>query len=649
MKQILLSILLVSFGFLKAQTSSELLDALKKSPNDTSKVRIYGKLSAYYMLAKPDSATYYCGEGLKLAKALKSKYNEALILSQLASVNDTHSNFAVAKKYYKEALNIFIELNNELSIASIKNSLGVTEGKTGNFKVATNLFLDALLIHKKLNNTNGIVQSYIKLGTVNDINGNLDKALEYFTLANNLNKDTTNNAYFTLLNNLGINAARRGNFNKAIEYFETAIRSSNNKPQFVDVYIANLNNCMKAYSEMGNKQKALVYQKIALEKTRAFNLPDEEARALYNFATYEVRTNPALATNYLEQALAIQEKNGGNPDLTASIYGELSKAYKYSNKHQEAFNALEKYYDLKDSFFNINKSRELANMFADYELNETKNQVEELELLNAKRTAERNIVIVAIVAIFSIIILLWRNSNKLKQLNLQLTETNKVKDKLFSIIGHDLKGPIGNIVQSLELIQENSLSANEQDILINEVRKQTAATNETLNDLLAWGQSQLKGVIINPSEFKAKDIITHTVDILSTQASKKQIKVIDNTSEQDLVKADKNHIEFIFRNLISNAIKFSNNNSTVEINSTYNKKENNIVYAIKDYGKGISKEQQQQFLLSTIKVSYGTGGEKGTGLGLLLTKEFIKANNGKIWIESEIDKGTTFYISLPKV
>ncbi|MEI2710707.1 MAG: hypothetical protein V9E96_17105 [Chitinophagaceae bacterium] len=80
-----------------------------------------------------------------------------------------------------------------------------------------------------MNNTNGIIQSYIKLGTVSDINGNLDKALEYFTLANNLNKDTTNNAYFTLLNNFGINAARRGNFEKAIGYFETAIRSSSNK------------------------------------------------------------------------------------------------------------------------------------------------------------------------------------------------------------------------------------------------------------------------------------------------------------------------------------------------------------------------------------------------------------------------------------
>ncbi len=648
MKQILLSILLVSFGFLKAQTSSQLLDALKKAPNDTSKVRIYGKLSAYYMLSKPDSATHYCGEGLKLAKALKSKYSEALILSQLASVNDTHSNFVVAKKYYEEALNIFIDLKNELSIATVKNSLGVTEGKSGNFKVATNLFLDALSIYKKLNNTNGIVQSYIKLGTVSDINGNLDKALEYFTLANNLNKDTTNNAYFTLLNNFGINAARRGNFNKAIEYFETAIRSSSNKPQFVDVYIANLNNCMKAYSEMGNKQKALVYHKMALEKTRAFNLPDEEARALYNFATYEVRTNPSLATNYLEQALAIQKKNGGNPDLTASIYGELSRAYKYSNKHQAAFDALEKYYNLKDSFFNITKSRELANMFADYELNEAKNQVEELELLNAKRTAERNIVIVAIVAIFIIIVILWRNSIRLKQLNLQLTETNKVKDKLFSIIGHDLKGPIGNIVQSLELINDNDLNAIEQKTLIEEVRKQTTVTNQTLNDLLTWGQSQLNGVIINPSAIKTKDIITHTADVLSTQASKKQIKVIDNTSEQDLIKVDKNHLEFIFRNLISNAIKFSNDNSTIEINSTYNTKENNIVYAIKDYGKGISKEQQQQFLLSTIKVSYGTSGEKGTGLGLLLTKEFIKANNGKIWLESEIDKGTTFYISLPK-
>ncbi len=646
MKHILLSILLMSIGLLKAQTNSQLLDALNKASNDTSKVRLYGKLSAYYMITKPDSATYYCGEGLKLAKALKAKYSEAIILSQLAAINDTHSNFVVAKKYYEEALNIFIELKIESSVATVKNSLGVTEGKNGNFTRATNLFLEALAIFKKLNNTNGIIQSYIKLGTVSDINGNLDKALEYFTLANNLNKDTTNNAYFTLLNNFGINAARRGNFEKAIGYFETAIRSSSNKPQFIDIYIANLNNCMKAYSEMGNKEKALVYHKLALAKTRAFNLPDEEARALYNFATYEARTNPLLATNYLEQALAIQEKNGGNPDLTASIYGELSRAYKYSNKHEEAFEALEKYYNLKDSFFNINKSRELANMFADYELNEAKNKVEELELQNAKTTAERNFVIILVTAILAIAILGIRYYRKMANLNKQLIQTNKVKDKMFSIIGHDLKGPVRNIFQSLELIDNKELSETDQNKLVSEVKNEAQKTFETLNNLLTWGQSQLNGITIDPVKINSKEVITAAIDILKNQAATKQINIVDYTNSHEFIKADKNQIEFVFRNLISNAIKFNSFNTNVEIRSAVDA--NNILYSIKDYGKGIGKEQQEKFLTSKMDVNYGTNGEKGTGLGLLLIKDFIKANQGKIWIESEEGNGTTFFFSLPK-
>lgn len=628
------------------QLNTKLLADLKKAPNDTSKVRIYGKLAAYYMLEKPDSANYYCGEGLKLAKELKSKYSEALILSQLGSINDSHANFAVAKKYYEEALELFISLNNKQAIATVKNSLGVTEGKSGNFTRATNLFLEALAIFKKINYTSGIIQTYIKLGTVNDLNGNLDKALEYFTLANNLNQDTTNNAYFTLLNNFGINAARRGNFEKAINYFEKAIKSSINKPQFVDIYISNLNNCMKAYAELGNKAKSLQYHKLVLAKAREIQLPDEEARALYNFATYESKSNPNLAISYLEKALSIQQKNGGNPDLTSGIYGELSRAYKYAKRYQEGYEALEKYYNLKDSFFNINKSRELANMFSDFELKEAKNQVEELELMNAKTTAERNIVILAVIAVSSIIIILLRNRNKLKKLNTQLTETNRVKDKLFSIIGHDLKGPVGNIVQLLELISSKELNEEEQELLVNEVKKQTNVTNQTLNDLLTWGQSQLKGVIINPVLFNVKEVVQQNLDILATQASSKQIQIEDLTTENTEIKADKNQIDFVFRNLISNAIKFSNNNSKVKISCI--DKNNAIEFAIKDYGKGISKEQQQQFKQSNIKVSYGTSGEKGTGLGLLLTKEFIKANNGKIWLESEEGVGTTFYISLPK-
>ncbi|MBP9215351.1 MAG: tetratricopeptide repeat protein, partial [Chitinophagaceae bacterium] len=617
-------------GLVYSQSYQQLLIQLKSAPQDTSTINIYKKLSNYYIITKPDSAIFYCGEGLKFASKIKSKYGEASMLTQLGVINDTHSNFNAATKYNLAALQIFIELKNELAIASLKNGLGITEGKKGNFETATKYFLEALTIFKKLNNTNGIVQSYIKLGTVNDLNGNLDKAYEYFTIANNLNKDTTNNAYFSLLNNIGIIYAKKGNMLKAIEYFEKALQSSN-RPEYIDIYITNLNNCTQAYYEIGNKRKALEYHKITLAKAKEFHMPDEEARALYNFATYESHNNPALAIAYLNEALQLQQVHNGNPELTVSIYLELSKVLKETKKYEDAFVAFEKFHHLSDSFFNINKSRSLASMFADHELTEAKNQVEELELLNAKTTAERNFVIILVTAILVIAILGIRYYKKMANLNKQLTETNKVKDQLFSIIGHDLKGPVGNISQSLELIDNQEFLETEKNFLITAIKNEAQVTYETLNDLLTWGQSQLNGIRIQPIDLNVKEIVTSAISLLKKQAAIKGVNIIDFTSENEIIHADKNHIEFVFRNLISNAIKFNSFNTNVEIRSTENA--GTILFSIKDHGKGIGKEQQEKFLTSKMDVNYGTNGEKGTGLGLLLTKDFIKANQGKIWIE----------------
>ncbi len=632
-------------GFIYGQSYQQLLIQLRSAPQDTSTIRLYGKLSNHYIVAKPDSAIFYCGEGLKLADKLNSQNGEALMLSQLGAINDLHSNLSAASKYYNDALQIFIQLKDDYSIATIKNSIGVNEGKKGNFAKATNYFLEALALFKKLNHTNGIVQSYIKLGTVNDLNGNLDKANEYYTIANDLNKDTTNNAYFTLLNNIGIVYAKKGNMLKAIEFFEKALQRSNH-PNFIVVYLSNLNNCTKAYFEIGNRKKALQYHKIALAKARELNMSEEEARALYNFSTYESKNNPTLSIAYLNDALRLQKINKGNPELTASIYAELSKTYKQINNYPEAYTALEKFHYLNDSFFNINKSRALASMFADHELTEAKNQVEELELLNAKTTAERNFVIILVTAILVIAILGIRYYKKMANLNKQLTETNKVKDQLFSIIGHDLKGPVGNISQSLELIDNQEFLETEKNFLITAIKNEAQITFETLTNLLTWGQSQLNGISIDPVKINSKEVITAAIDMLKNQAAIKGVNIIDFTNENEIINADKNHIEFVFRNLISNAIKFNSFNTNVEIRSAENA--DTILYSIKDHGKGIGKEQQEKFLTSKMDVNYGTNGEKGTGLGLLLIKDFIKANQGKIWIESEEGNGTTFFFSLPK-
>jgi signal transduction histidine kinase len=246
-------------------------------------------------------------------------------------------------------------------------------------------------------------------------------------------------------------------------------------------------------------------------------------------------------------------------------------------------------------------------------------------------------------------LLLWFYYRKMNVLNRKLNESNKIKDKLFSIIGHDLKAPVGGLVQTLELLEGDDLTAEERKYVIGQLRKQTQLSLDTLNALLNWGEAQLKGVSVNEQHFETKGIISKNVELLSKQAAEKNISITDNTTESVTVLADVNHFDVVVRNLLSNAVKFTNEHGTVEINAMETGKDGMIVFSVKDNGQGISAEQQQQFLSSNINVSFGTKGEKGTGLGLLLTKEFILANGGKIWLESKVGEGTTFYFSLKKI
>lgn len=634
-------------SLLMGQSKDELLLKLKKAGADTSTVRMYGRISRFYMTTQPDSATYYIGEGLKMAKAINDRLGEGMMVSQLGSLNEIHGNLGLSEKYHIEALSIFEELGDKKAIAQGKNGLGIIEGKKGNYAKATTLFLDALAIFKSLNNVSGIVQCYIKLGTVNDFNNNPKQALDYYTKAMELNKnDTTSNAYFTLLNNIGIIYAKTGNMKKALTYFEKGLPGSNN-PKMIDVHINLLNSAMKASAILGEKAKALNYHNKAISKAREYNLPDDEARALINYADELLENDNSLAIQYYIKALELANQ-AGNKEFIAEINLGLSQLYKQEENYKGAFTALETYQRIHDSLYNINKTRELASLFASFELNESKSKIKELELTNKQRTAERNLVIGAIVGILLIFFILWYYYHKNAKLTAQLQESNKVKDKIFSIIGHDLKAPVAGLVQTLDLLDAGVIDEEQQKFIINTLKKQTQLTYDTLDALLKWGQAQLQGVVVNPQTFQTKAIISRNIEILKKQADEKSIQIIDTTADNTAITADPNHFEFVIRNLLSNAIKFTDNNGLIEIAANLNPTNDGITFRVKDNGKGIAQEQLDKFLTSTIKVSFGTNGEKGTGLGLLLSKEFIKANKGKIWANSKEGEGSTFYFDLKK-
>lgn len=240
-------------------------------------------------------------------------------------------------------------------------------------------------------------------------------------------------------------------------------------------------------------------------------------------------------------------------------------------------------------------------------------------------------------------------NEKIEQRTAELRASNITKDKLFSIISHDLRSPMAALKSTIEILDPQILNSVELEMIKRELSKQFEATDDTLQNLLLWAKSQMGGVSIQKEEIQLKKIIDQKIVLFALIAENKQIRLINNIEEQIQVYADINHLRLILRNLIANAFKFTLINGTITISATQ-ESEDFITIAVKDTGVGMTVEQiGKLFITNTHFSTRGTDDEHGTGLGLLLCKDFVEKNGGKIWVESEINKGSTFYFTLPKV
>ncbi|MBK0378502.1 sensor histidine kinase [Mucilaginibacter segetis] len=158
----------------------------------------------------------------------------------------------------------------------------------------------------------------------------------------------------------------------------------------------------------------------------------------------------------------------------------------------------------------------------------------------------------------------------------------------------------------------------------------------------------MRGIKVNPTDFEVHPVVERCIHLLSQQAAQKNIRLLSDLPEAIKLHADANHVEFIIRNLLSNAIKFSFEGGAITIGARKLSSEE-VLLSVEDHGIGINAEQQAIFLTSNLKVNFGTKNEQGSGLGLLLTRDFIKANHGRIWLESEEGRGTTFFVAMPAV
>lgn len=247
------------------------------------------------------------------------------------------------------------------------------------------------------------------------------------------------------------------------------------------------------------------------------------------------------------------------------------------------------------------------------------------------------------------------NDRKLAEIELvesrkKLQELNDTKNRLFSIIGHDLRGPIGTLKSFIELIIDQKMYDDTESLkqILQVLFSSTSTTYDLLENLLLWAKSQQNEVVFKPDDINIHDVVEANISLVSGMAKNKEITIHNQIPNEQIICADKNMIMTVIRNLMTNAIKFTGNGKNIYLSLAGD----NSVFtvSVKDEGVGIAPENiEKLFNSKETFTTAGTSGEKGTGLGLIICKDFIERHNGTITAESEQGKGTEFKFTIPKV
>lgn len=326
----------------------------------------------------------------------------------------------------------------------------------------------------------------------------------------------------------------------------------------------------------------------------------------------------------------------------------LYKISKSKSETEKAINHLETSKFLSDSMEVAENRTKL--LMLETQNNFRKEQFRIKEENEKKLERQKLITAFAIILLIStgiILFLIRRNIKTQKAANNELIKINKIKDKVFSIVGHDLKTPISTLQELLELYRNKAISATEIAEMTPRLKNNVDHSAFTLNNLLLWAENQMHGVKTSPEYVNVKEAVTEIIGLYQEQIEQKEIIIDCQIPINFLAFTDPEHLNIILRNIILNAIKYSKKKGVI---SFYGKQmERQIIFSVCDDGIGMSKKLVDNILQNdNITSNPGTLNEKGTGLGLNICIDLLVANNGNLQIESEPENGSCFKVQLPK-
>ncbi len=577
-------------------------------------------------LKTPDSARNMAERMLLLSETIKYPEGIARSYSNIGVIYWSQSYYPIALFYYNTALQN-VPKNNSLLLSEIYSNLGRVYAELGNYKLSIeNLKKSQVLAGSdKLHLGEAFAEesfTYVKMH-------NYAKAIETASMSLQLDK-TVGEVMGAAIDysRLGDIYYAEKDYKKALAYYDTSYRQSitlkmSRLRAAMYLEYANINN------DQHNYNKAMDYAKKGI--------------ALYD----SIGNMSGLSKTYKAMIVSLEANN----DLKHALYYE-----RQYNHIEDSLNAVDK----------LRSTQLIQNYFA---LNERINRLDLAEKRNKDNQQKIkfqhsfiNILLISLILVIAALtVMLYfyeqkrKLSRKLQQQN-QLIEAqaanlemvNGLKDKMFAVIGHDLRTPMANLINISSMFESEDLSPNEVQMLMKDITPVIRGAELTLSNLLDWAGSHIKGrnvQMTNVDMHEIGELIEQTFDHFLKQ---KGLTFVNDIKPGEMAYADANHVKVIFRNLMSNAVKFTESGGSITLYTR--EKGDRVVVCVKDTGRGMTTDEiDRLFYLTTHFSAYGTKGEKGTGLGLILCRELVELNGGKLTVSAAPGEGSKFCVDLPLV
>ena len=646
--------------------------------NDSKNISdIYNNIGLIYNSDKKHGlALEYFYLALKESQKRNDNLDIAYYYRFIAVTYRTVGDYKNTIKNLNLSLEVLEELDNKNELAYIYSSLGNVYGEISSYEEALEYSLLALEIFEDINNRDGISMVYNSLGIIYQSLNENDKAIEYLQKTLQMGIESgSKEGQAIALNNIGIAYDSKGDKEKALDYYNQALKI-NKELEITDGVSTALNNIGLIYLDLGNYEKAYTNLMESTEISREINDIYSLSNNYNNLANLFLQQKKYnQAQNYLGMASELAIKINAKEFIIES-YELYSKLYTEQNNYEKALIYHKLYTEMNDSVMATQNSSRLAEMKVkfdtDYLESENKllkkdNEIHVLELDRQKNIMKYwiafSILILVLAALsFNQFRLKKKTNNLLKNKNDQLRDANKklidseltlkelnaTKDKFFSIIAHDLKNPFQSLLGFSEILYDRRDQLKQEDI--NEYSRLIYESSQNLysllGNLLQWAKTQLGNTKLSPKNVNLYESLNDTLDLFNLTALNKNIKIINTIEKDTYAFVDKHVVSSVFSNLISNAIKFTNQGGEIKVSCK--ESNNRLTISVLDNGNGISEENiNKLFRIDQNYSTKGTEDESGTGLGLILCKELITQSNGEIYVESTLGKGSNFQFVLP--